>query len=185
MNKVFYERPDNSRKQQNKKKQYKNLNVSFEKTVQEPEQTQADQRESKNNSIKELIANAAIVVLSIGLVISMMILLTEVHYMDYGYAHDEDSFWYNIEDGRYGQIVRNRWMNEFEDVKVTEGLKQCYAVADYFEAASFYKAAIDNGNMQLAEKYALKMEEAYTYFYDITYIAEDIHNKLGLETERD
>ncbi len=166
MSKIFYERPNAPKKCPEEKNEVNT--VLTEKTIEK-------------KSLKELLANAVIVILSIGLVISIGVFLTEVNYMNYSYEREESSFWYNIENENYSRLVRDRWINVFEDVKETEGLQQCYAVADYFFAASMYKAALETQNTELMEKYEQQMQDAYTYFYDITYIAEDINNKLGLE----
>ena len=74
--------------------------------------------------------------------------------------------------------------NEAKGVYKTSELKQCYAVADYFEAASLYKAAVYKGDTEAMKQYLLRMEEAYVLFDDISYVAEEIDAGLGLEIIR-
>ena len=136
---------------------------------------------SHNSKIKEWIANGVIIVLSISLVIIGLVLISEMRYIDYSYAHDASTFWYAIEDGRYASIVEYRWKNEYSKERPDGEMEQCYAVAEYFEAASLYKVAEAKNDAVASEKYLSIMQEKYKLFEDISYVAEDINQKLGIE----
>ena len=183
MNKIFYERP---RHLQNREpKQGQNQPQIQEQYNQSINQVQDDFVQEKSlpvkRGIKELIANGILIVLSILLVNNVFGAITVIKDMNPYDVKEEDRFWLNIEAGDYTSLIMNTWTNRFSDVKETDGLKQCYAVAEYYEAAVLYKAADYTGNIEKKEKYAGIMEEKLDYFYDIMYIAEDINMKLGIE----
>lgn len=135
----------------------------------------------KSGGIKDWIANAIIVLLSICFVILALVAVAEVADMNYSWAREEDEFWRYISDGNYSDIVKDVYHNENEGVKPTPGLEQCYAVANYFHAASLYKVAVNVGDTKDMEKYSAVMEECLTYMDDVSYIVEDIHMQLGME----
>ena len=198
MNKIYYEKPQHLRN----KDGYSQLekNDAGQKMQNSPHMTQKEveenyyqpsyqaqdyseqgQLEPQKRGIKELIANGVMIVLSIALVINVCVAISVIGDMNYSWARKEDNFWYSIDDGNYAPLLADAWTNRFSDVKETKGLEQCYAVAEYFEAASLYKAAEYTGNAEKKEKYAKIMEEKLAYFDDIMYIAEDINMKLGIE----
>lgn len=135
----------------------------------------------RKRNIKEWIANGVLIVLSLSLVISMAVLISEVRYMTNQYSRTARTFWYEINEGQYTDVIKGRHTNEVNGVVETPELRECYAVADYFEAASLYKVAVHTGNTEDMEKYLAVMEEAYKLFEDVPYIADDINAKLGLE----
>lgn len=169
MNKIYYERPQRSI---NKEKQQ----VTME---QIPENRRIPERPKKN--IKDFVMDSILIVLSIVLAINLLVALNQLLNMGSTYTHDEDDFWRDIDSGCYSGLIEETWHNRFCDVHETEGLKQCYGVAEYFEAAALYKVALHVGNEEMKEKYSAIMEKNIDYFYDIMYIAEDIHEKLGIE----
>jgi len=153
----------------------------YQPAYQAQDYSEQGKLEPQKREIKELIANGVMIVLSIALVINICVAISVINDMNYSWARKEDNFWYSINDGNYAPLLADAWTNRFSDVKETKGLEQCYAVAEYFEAASLYKAAEYTGNAEKKEKYAKIMEEKLAYFDDIMYIAEDINMKLGIE----
>ena len=136
---------------------------------------------SKNTRVKELIANIALIALSVILGLSLIGLLAEFRWVAFDYSHDESDLWYYIDKEYYAQVVDYKWENEALGVERTEELEQCYAVADYFEAASYYKAAVYNNDVEKMDEYVDKMQEAYLKLDDVAYLAENINAKLGIE----
>lgn len=181
MNKVFYEKPQHLQNKEQKKNNSGIENQYFQPSYQEQDYSGQVQAVVQKRGIKELIANGIMIILSIGLVINVCIAISVIGDMNYSWEREEDSFWYSINDGNYASLIDDTWTNRFSDIKETDGLEQCYAVAEYFEAASLYKAADYTGDTQKKEKYAKIMEEKLAYFGDIMYIAEDINMKLGIE----
>lgn len=211
MNKIYYERPnrpqnDNRQRTQNvQKNMYTGGNTenSQEEFVQtDSPYMSADSQEqqyyqpsyeapvygdvsktegSKNTRVKEIIANVALIALSVILGLSLIGLLAEVRWVGFDYSHDESDLWYYIDKEYYAQLVDYKWENEALGVEKTEELEQCYAVADYFEAASYYKAALYQNDTEKMKKYAAAMQEAYSKLDDVAYLAENIDEKLGIE----
>ena len=138
-------------------------------------------RNFHNSKIKEWIANGAMIVLSISLVIIGLVLISEMRYMNYSYSYNDSDFWYSIEDGRYASIVEMRWKNEYSKEQPEGEMEQCYAIADYFEAASLYKVAMAKEDAVASEKYLDIMQEKYKIFEDVSFVAEDINQKLDIE----
>lgn len=169
-NNVFYQRP-----QQNSSSPTSDKATTYSSpktfTVKAP----------ASGGIKDWIANAIIVLLSISFVIFALVAVAEVADRNYSWERDENEFWRYIADGNYSDIVQYVYHNENEGVKPTPGLEQCYAVANYFQAASLYKVAVNVGDTEDMEKYSAMMEECLTYMDDIEYVVEDIHLQLGME----
>jgi len=153
----------------------------FQPSYQEQDYTDSVRYVTQQQGLKELVANGIMIVLSVLLVINLCISVTVIADINYSWTNDEERFWYRINDGDYAQLVEYTWLNRFGGIRETDGLKQCYAVAEYFEAASLYKVAEYMGNIKDKDKYAKIMEEKLVYFDDIMYIAEDINEKLGIE----
>lgn len=197
-NKIYYERPKHLQNGTNPTQKNRNRSVNNEPYMSVEEQEQQYYQPSyqapvyetnrpvvvKNNLIKEWIANGALIFLSIVLVISVAVLISEVRMMNRTYTRDAQDFWYSIEYGNYSDMVTMKCDNEAKGVYETSELKQCYAVADYFEAASLYKAAAYKGDTEAMQKYESKMNEAYVLLDDISYVAEEIDAELGLEIAR-
>lgn len=165
-NNVFYEKPNMQNRSTQAKTYYASSNNKMNKPV---------------TSLKNLVANVVIVALSVFFVLLFFIAIAEIKDVDYAWTRDEDDFWYYISDGQYQELTEAVYHNQNEGVRETEGLKQCYAVAEYFEAASFYKVAIYVNDKEDMVKYKDIMEECLTNMDDIAYIAEEINQKLGLD----
>lgn len=183
MNNIYYQRPNNS---QNTKKPQNPQDMEqqyYQPSYKTPVYGGVFNPEVSGNArIKEWIANGALIVLSIVMVISILVLFEEVNYMQYRYEREAEDFWYSMEYGSYPELVKMRWNNEALGVRETADLTQCYAAADYFEAASLYKSALYLGNIEGAQKYLEDMKEAYVLLGDISYITEDINETLGIES---
>jgi len=135
---------------------------------------------SKNSLIKEWIANGALIVLSLALVLSIIMLITEMSYSFRSYNRDADDLWWYVNNGNYVELVTARNSNEAAGVFETNELSEIYAVADYFEAASLYKVAVFKNDTADMDKYLTEMGKAYIEMNDINYLAEDINEKLGI-----
>ena len=165
-NKVFYEKPN----MQNNSSQAKTYYSSSDNKMVKPV-----------TSLKNLIANVVIIVLTVIFVLLFFVAIAEMKDVDYTWTRDEDDFWYYISDGQYQELIESFYHNQNEGVRETEELKQCYAVAEYFEAASFYRVALSVNDQEDIEKYKAIMEECLLEMDDIAYVAEEINQKLGLD----
>lgn len=210
MNKIYYERPnrpqnENKQRTQNVQKDIHSENAEYsqEEFVQtDSPYMSVDSQEqqyyqpsyeapvygnvskaegSKNTRVKEIIANIVLIALSVILGLSLIGLLAEVRWVGFDYSHDESDLWYYIDKEYYAQLVDYKWENEALGVEKTGELEQCYAVADYFEAASYYKAALYQNDTEKMKKCAAAMQEAYSRLDDVSYLAENINERIGIE----
>lgn len=175
-NNTYYQRPNNSGK--------KNNNGSLQ---QHNSYYQARQYETYRRPVmhpqsagKDLVANIVLVLLSITLVIGLITMCSELRYINNHREQDANSFWWNYDSGRYVDNIKYMYENKINDVKENTELTQCYAVAEYFEAASLYKAYVSSGNNDKAQKYLDVMEKAYSEMGDVSYLAEDIDTRLEI-----
>lgn len=132
------------------------------------------------NKGNELFINIGIIFFSFLLVV--MLLYTTYHFYQAGavYTESADSLLRYIEIGEYGELVRCMYKNEAAEAKITTDMAECYAVARYYEAASFYKVYFQNGRMEEAEKKKKIMEEQKLLMGDLAYVEEDIIESLEL-----
>ncbi len=185
MSNIYYQRPNNSGKNTNRTSS-KQVDVQRQESYYQPNYQAPNYRTyTKVNSIpkstgKDLIANIILVILSILFVISFITLTAELTDIDRYYEKEASSFWWAYESGRYADSIRDRYENIYNGVKETAELSQCYAVSEYFEAASLYKTAVCTGKDEKAMKYLEKMAKAYSEMGDVSYLAEDIDAKLGI-----
>lgn len=169
-NKVFYQKP-----QKNLQKPDTADNVCTNQsertfTVKEPVE----------GGIKDWIANAIIVLLSISFVFLIIVAVAETADANHVWVMDEKEFWRYIANEDYPEIVNYVYQNENRGVTVTPTLKECYAVGKYFEAASLYKVAVQVNDTEDINKYSATMEECLKDLQDILYVVEDIDLKLGI-----
>lgn len=183
MSNIYYQRPNNS-----DEKNTDRANDRMEYTGYYHPNYRMPQYNPNNNIVphtqgykKDFIANIVLVFLSITLVVVVMALFSELSYINNSYERSASSFWWDYDSGIYVDSVRSRYENLVRGVEETPELTQCYAVAEYFEAASIYKAAAFTGNTDKAQKYLEVMAEAYSKMGDVSYLADDIDTKLGIE----
>jgi len=201
MNKIYYERPknlQNRNKANGQKKVYTNIpqqqmnvdgpymsmdeqeNQYYQPSYEAPVYDAVNPEVTKKSLIKEWIANGALIVLSLALVLSIIMLITEMKYSFTSYNRDADDLWWYVNNGNYVELVTARNSNEAAGVFETSELSEIYAIADYFEAASLYKVAVFKNDTAGMNKYISAMDEAYMEMGDINYLAEEINEKLGI-----
>ena len=96
------------------------------------------------------------------------------------YTVSEDSFIYALEDGRYGDLVESYHRNLVSDVKATNTMKECYAIARYYEAAIDYKLAVQEKGTALQPTLKEKTETAANEMGALSYAKKEINELLGL-----
>ena len=99
-----------------------------------------------------------------------------------GFALDmwQESFYYRLSDGDYGAMVEMYHYNEANNVKPDKSLRQYYAVAEYFEAASWYKVYSQSGDMHRAAGYEEAMARAEKEMGALYMVAGDICRQLNI-----
>ena len=70
--------------------------------------------------------------------------------------------------------------NLVSDVKATDTMKECYAIARYYEAAIDYKLAVQEKDVELQQTLKEKMETAAKEMGALSYAKKEINELLGL-----
>ena len=96
------------------------------------------------------------------------------------YTVSEDSMIYALQDGRYGDLVSDYHRNMAANAKSTETMKECYAIAKYYEAAIDYKLAVQENDLELLENSEKMMKESAAQMGSLSYAEKEIKNLLGL-----
>ena len=114
------------------------------------------------------------VVLAVLIVGQLLNLALQIQSDIYHYSYDEDTFLYTIQDGRYSELPDKKRRNEMEHVKADVQLQECYAVADYYEAASMYYMYLQNGDTEKGQKAQADMKTAQSGMGELEYCAAEI-----------
>lgn len=97
------------------------------------------------------------------------------------YTYKEQNFLYSLEEKNYANLVEMMYDNESAGVSMTQTYQECYAIARYYEAATYYKAYLMAGDEERAAKKKEIMNKQLSYMGELSYAAEDIKEELGLE----
>lgn len=127
-----------------------------------------------------VVLDIVIVLLCLALVGAVAFAI-DIYMESFGWSYDADSFYYRLSDGDYGAMVDMYYSNESNNVKPDEELGMYYAVAEYFEAASWYKAYGEAGDSRWGEVYRQAMDEAQAQMGSLNMLAEDIRIALEIE----
>lgn len=129
---------------------------------------------------KNRLGNMIIIALCI--VLACAIIYGFGQFMGYErYRYDTGSFYYSLQSGQYSQMVSMYYNNQSSKGTDSDDIEPYYAVARYFEAASFYKAYMDAGETEAAEKRRIQMEEAAGQMEVFAPEADKIDALLGIE----
>lgn len=119
-----------------------------------------------------------LVVIILGIVLTgmTMLFLYKVNRRTYSYTTEPNTLLHMLNRGEYAQVWRevqnNRALGETKEKDKDYALP--YAVTDYFEAASYYNAYLENGDAEKAGQYKAAMEEAYEDMGELQFLAEEI-----------
>ncbi len=102
---------------------------------------------------------------------------------DWNYSYDADAFYYRLQEEDFGTMVDMYHSNKEAGVKENQELKQYYGIAEYFEAASYYRAFQEDENEEQMKKYVEKMELAKEQMGELDFVSEMICEKLEIVTE--
>lgn len=129
---------------------------------------------------RKIVLNVIIGFLCLVFVISLGAFVSQIADYNRSYHSDESSFLYAMQEQDYVRMVEMMYRNLAADVESNETFEECYAVARYYEAATYYKAYIEAGNRELAEEKEDIMEEQVLLMGDLSYAAKDIDEKLEI-----
>ena len=132
------------------------------------------------NKTFKLLSTAAIAILAFFIILfTGMGIFETIDALRY-YTIREDSMIYALEDNRYGDLVSQYHQNMALDVKSSETMKECYAIARYYEAALDYKLALLQNDPALAQKAEQRMETAANDMGALSYAEADINSLLEI-----
>ncbi|MGN1146663.1 MAG: hypothetical protein ACI4R5_09455 [Acetatifactor sp.] len=130
--------------------------------------------------IRVLVLNIIIVVLVFLLIIRVIMLVGEFSdSCERGYK--EESFVYRMQDESYMSMVEMYHTNAGLQLKSSKEAEEYYGVAQYYEAASYYKIFFEAGDVLRMEKYLQKMNEASEKMGELGFVTEKIDARLGIE----
>lgn len=95
----------------------------------------------------------------------------------------EDSLVSYIQRENYAGMLRSAYNNEMKEAASTDTMKECYAVAFYYEAAALYKTYEETGRYEEAEKQKAVMTEQEELMGELAFLAEEIKEELGIAEE--
>jgi len=129
---------------------------------------------------KNAVTNLIIVALCVVFVVLVWLTWRDFRNAGSQFIWSEDSLVYYIQRGNYAGMLRSAYNNEMRGIKSTDTMKECYAAAYYYEAAALYKAYAETGKTEEAEAQRRIMEEQETRMGELTFLAEEIREELGL-----
>lgn len=139
-----------------------------------------NKQEQQTRDVKVFLLNIVIGILIFLLIVGISYALGEwSDSKDRGY--EENSFLYRMEDGRYDEMVRMYHENRALGITFDKEGQEYYAVAGYYEAASYYKAFTEAGDSARMEIYRRKMEAAAADMGAMSFVKSIIDAKLGLQ----
>lgn len=130
--------------------------------------------------VKLLVLNIIIIILAIVIVNLAWAAGEEVMYCLIPDENKESQFYYAIEGENYDYVVsmyHENVVNGFGDKK---NLQESHGAAKYLEAAFFYKMFAEAGDAERAQVQKTAMEEAALQMGDMTFLTEQINEKLGI-----
>ena len=131
--------------------------------------------------IKKWISNGIIIVLCLFLMLGIIFFITEAASFENKYYKTEEPFLYAIQAKDYSRLMEVSYHNRAMKDGKSEKYSEYHGVADYFEAASFYGAYLENGEEEKAQRMKKKMEESFLQMGKYAYLTEEIHKILGLD----
>lgn len=138
----------------------------------------------KTKDWRVLLLDVALVVAALILAAMLMNLADEVQY-DFRLYMDEGSFisWMRYETYPHTVLYTAENRAEQKSGYDAEHLLACYAVADYYEAASLYKAYLTTGDEERAARMLERMQEAEAGMGELSFEISKIRTQLGIEAD--
>lgn len=136
-------------------------------------------REGRQNMVI-LIMNIAIVALSILMVISGFAAVGNLR-EDFSFTYSEESMYYMVDSGDFYRMVEAYHRNTQEGSRGSSAMGEYYGVARYYEAASLYRAFLEAGDAERAERQKERMAEAREEMGSWAMVEEEIQTQLGID----
>lgn len=128
-----------------------------------------------------LKASLNILIVLLGILFVVVVFSTVKEFLDlYDNGYSIDSFYARTNDADYAPLPEMYYINEAERVEANSQFQEYYGVAKYVEAASYYRMYSENNDMQRAEAYREKMEQALSQMGVYSSLSNQINTQLGL-----
>lgn len=133
----------------------------------------------KRPNNKNLIVNIVLGIMAVVCVICAVKFLNEVSWTFQQTIAEPDILWVYIDHGNYDTLSDAVDRNRAYGVEETKEYTECYAIADYYQAALMYKVKTSLGKTQEAEKYKEQMDKCVEKLGDFMFVVEDIDEILA------
>lgn len=121
-----------------------------------------------------------ILIVLLGIIFVVVVFSTVKEFLelsDNGYSIE--SFYTRTNEAKYAPLPEMYHVNEAEQVEANTQFQEYYGVAKYVEAASYYRMYSENNDMQRAEAYREKMEQALSQMGVYSSLSDEINTLLG------
>lgn len=127
-----------------------------------------------------LIMNLVIIALCLALFGGIILMFQE---LQYAFARPAQTDWLESEvrNEDYAYLVANYHEDKQYGGILSGTRKECYGVAEYFEAAFMYQAFSEAGDTERAAREKEKMDVAYEEMGEWNIAADSIREQLGLD----
>ena len=126
------------------------------------------------------IMNTIIIVLSAVLVISCAVFMNSYRKTAM-YYYDTDNYLNYIGYKEYYKLVNIQYRARKPIEQARGTMKECLAVAGYYESASLYKVHLETQNIVKAREYQSRMQRYESMMGELDYTASEIRDELGIE----
>lgn len=130
-------------------------------------------------NITILVLNIVIVFLCVILVICGGLAVSGLHDA-FSVVNTENSMYYRLDDGDFYRMVEGYHMNIQEGHEGSAEMQEYYGVAQYYEAASMYRAFLETGDTERAAREKEKMELARVEMGDWAMVEPEILKQLKI-----
>lgn len=139
-------------------------------------------KKAKNNKVKVVnwVLNILIVIATFFFLMTAGVMIEEFRFVTTP-IHSENSFYNAMQAENYSTMIGNQYRNTLEGHEGNKTMQEYYGVAQYYEAASLYRAYTVVGNEEQAADFLKKMEAAEKEMGGLSIVKDSIHKQLGLE----
>lgn len=133
----------------------------------------------QNMDIKRKVLNGIIIVLAlilIGRIAYTIKAFSEIYNEDYLESH----LLYRLKDEDFGSMVLTYHSNVAQGFGDKKELQDYHAIAEYYEAAAYYKMYMEAGDLERAEREKIKMDQSAGGFGELYFVKDKIDKRLNI-----
>ena len=138
----------------------------------------------KSNKVFQVILWVLVALLSVSFFLFLNVGLQDLYwYFDTNTAYDDDYYEYLLEEENYTHMIYTLAQNNQSEEQPTEKYKEFSAIAEYYKAASLYKAYMAVEDMDSAAMQQTIMERCVAEIEEYETHIDNINRILELETK--